>query len=151
MSSSAGLRIVAFAAATAATAVLASVFSTQFVIAGLSGIGVEIPLTTRLVMTITDLAILLVLVPAAAACFLPAFALAGYASHRLGGDRQMWFTLAGAAGLCVELIIIEAVLGLMPVGGARTVPGLAMQTVAGAVGGFVFARLTAAPAAGEPG
>ena len=141
--------VAAFAVAATATAVLASVFSTQFVISGLVGIGVDVPLATRLVMTVTDLAMLVTLVPAAAACFLPAFALAGFLSRRLGGSRSAWFTLAGATALFAELLIIQAMLELMPIGGARTLAGLAMQAVAGAFGGWIFARLTVPSSAGE--
>ena len=57
----------AFLAATLLTAIAASVFSTQFVIAGLTAVNVDIPFGVRLSMTFTDLAILRMLLPAARA------------------------------------------------------------------------------------
>ena len=45
---------VKFAAAVALTSILASVFSSQFVMAGLTDLGVRIPLSARLYMTTAD-------------------------------------------------------------------------------------------------
>ena len=134
----------AFLFASLVTAVAASVFSTQFVIAALAAVGVDIPFGTRLVMTITDLRILTIFLPATIACFLPAFLLAEFLSRRTGA-RIAWFAVAGGAALVTELMIIEAALGLMPIGGARSTAGMAMQGVAGVLGGVAFARLTPAP------
>ena len=139
----------AFIAASLATGVAASVFSTQFVIAGLGAIDVHVPFGTRLSMTVTDLRMLLILVPSAMACFLPAFVVAAVLSKHVGGSRDAWFVLAGGVALVVELMIIEASLSLMPIAGARTAAGLALQGVAGALGGYVFARLTTARSAAE--
>ena len=138
--------VFAFALAATATSVAASVSSTQFVIAALGGIDVGVPLPTRIAMTVTDLGILKTLLPAVIACFLPAFWLAAIAASAVGANRTAWFVLAGGIALLAELLIIQAVLGLMPVAGARTSPGLFMQGVAGAIGGYVFARMTAARA-----
>ena len=131
------------------TAVAASVFSTQFVIAALTAIDVEVPFGVRLSMTFTDLAILMILLPAAIACFVPAFVIAEALARWLGGRRELWFALAGGTALVTELLLIESVLGLMPVGGARTTAGMALQGVAGVLGGVAFSRLAAMPAAGE--
>jgi len=133
--------VVAFAGAAVLASIAASVSSTQFVIAALGAIDVDVPLSTRLIMTVEDLAILRTLLPATVACFLPAFWVAEAAATALGGNRSLWLALAGGTALVAEILIIEAALGLMPIGGARTVAGLAMQGVAGALGGIVFARL----------
>ncbi len=135
--------VIGFIAAVLTTATLASAFSTQVVIAGLADIGVDVPFATRIGMTFSDLPILAVLVPAAAACLLPAFVIASLLS-RLGRlPRLTWFVLAGGSAYLVELHIIEWQLGLMPIGGARTAAGMTLQTLAGAAGGWVYARFTA--------
>jgi hypothetical protein len=133
---------IAFVAAALVTAILASVFSTQVVIAGLQGIDVEVPFATRVAMTLSDLPILAMFVPAAAACFLPGFLIASLLAARTPLPRTFWFVLAGASAFLVELKIIEGVLGLMPIGGARSAIGLVLQSIAGATGGWVFARLS---------
>ncbi len=134
--------ILAFAAAVLLTSVLGSVFSTQFVIAGLEGIDVDVPTAARVEMTVADLGILETYLPAVAACFLPGFLIAGLCANRLGGSRYLWYAAAGFSAFVIELKIIEAALALMPIGGARSLAGLGMQGVAGAVGGLAFAFLT---------
>lgn len=132
----------AFSAAVLVTAILASVFSTQVVVAGLQGIGVDVPAAKRVAMTFSDLPILAMFVPGAAACLLPAFLVAGLFAAHTPLPRVAWFILAGASAFVVELKIIEALLGLMPIGGARSANGLALQALAGAAGGWTYVRLT---------
>ena len=132
----------AFLLASFATAIAGSIFSTQFVVAALEAVGVQIPVGTRLLMTLTDLRILMTMLPAVIACFVPAFLIAGFLSRRLGGPRMAWFAVAGGSALVVELLIIEAQLGLMPIAGARTSAGIALQGVAGVFGGLVYTWLS---------
>jgi hypothetical protein len=132
----------AFLVAVLCTSVLASIFSTQFVLAGLQGLGIPIPLADRLSMTVADFGILPVIMIAAGLCFLIGFTLAGFLAAKLGGDRRLWFVVAGASALVAELLIMSATLGLMPIPGARSAGGLMAQGVAGAAGGWVFAELT---------
>lgn len=139
------IRLLAFLAAVVTAAVLGSVFSTQFVIAALGSIGVVVPIDVRLATTVRDFGILPTLVPAVTACFLIGFLIAGLCAAKIGGSRRLWFALAGGSALVCELLIMEATLGLMPVAGARTYPGLAAFGVAGAVGGWLYARLTERP------
>lgn len=133
--------LLAFLAAVICTSLLGSIVSSQFVMAGLSGLGVDIPVADRLRMTVQDFGILPALSTAVAAAFLPAFVVAGLAGRRFGG-RRAWFTAAGGAALVAELAIMQAVLGLMPVAGARSAAGLGALGVAGALGGLTFALLT---------
>ena len=143
------IRLLAFLASVLAAAVLGSVFSTQFVIGALGSIDVAVPIDVRLTTTIRDFGILPTLVPAVAACFMIGFLVAGLCAAKLGGSRRIWFALAGGAALVCELLVMEASLGLMPVAGARTHAGLAAFGVAGAAGGWIFARLTERTKAAE--
>lgn len=133
----------AWLASVAATSVLASVFSTQFVLAALQDLGVEITLAQRVSMTLADFGILPLMGMAVAACFLVGFSIAVLAARFAGGDRRYWLVAAGATALVVELLIMRATLGLMPISGARSTAGLFAMGIAGGVGGWLFARLTA--------
>jgi len=135
-------RLIAFLAAAAGTSVLASLFSTQFVVAGLAGIDVAVPPLTRVRMSLNDFGILPALFSATAACFAVGFPVAAWCDVRFGGSRYAWFALAGGSAIVTELMIMQAVLGIMPVAGARTAAGLACQGFAGAIGGTLYAWLT---------
>ena len=132
---------IAFLVAVVAATALASIISTQFVIAGLQGIGVEIPFGTRVSMTVTDLALLRIYLIMGGTAMLVAF---GACARWLPGSRQVWFTVAGFATLTCVLLLVESMLGAMLIAGARSLPGLLLQGVAGAFGGWAFARLTSA-------
>lgn len=131
-----------FVVAVIAATVLASIISTQFVIAGLQEIGVNVPFGTRVSMTVTDLALLRIYLIMGGTAMLVAFVVAGACAKWLRGSRQVWFSVAGFAALTCVLMLIESSLGAMLIAGARTVPGLMLQGIAGAFGGWVFARLT---------
>ena len=75
----------AYLAAVLSTAILCSILSTQFVIAGLQSIDVAIPLSVRLQMTMQDFGILQTLLPAIAACF--AGGLGGWLFARLSAKQ----------------------------------------------------------------
>lgn len=134
--------VIAFVLAVTVASVLASLFSSQFVIAGLQQSGFEIPLSTRVSMSIKDFGILRLLLIAVGGCFLVGFLIAGFVAGKVPGGRSFWFTVAGATAIVTLLLTIELFLGGMFVGGARTVPGLGFQAIAGAVGGWLFAHMT---------
>ena len=95
-------------------------------------------------MTVTDLALLRIYLIIIGSAILVAFLVAGTCARRLPGSRSFWFTLAGFAAVTCVLILIESLLGAMFIAGARSLPGLLLQGVAGALGGWTFVRLTAA-------
>lgn len=134
--------LLAFVLAVFLASVLASVFSSQFVIAGLERSGFEIPLSTRLSMSLRDLGILQALLIAVTACFLVGFLIAEFVAKRVSGGRPFWFAAAGASAIVSMLLLVEFVLGGMLVGGARTGLGLSFQGMAGALGGWLFATMT---------
>ena len=134
---------IAFIAAVLTSAIFSSIFSTQFVIAGLQDIGVDIPLSVRLRMTLEDFSILETLLMVISACFLVGFLVAGLCASKLNGNRTVWYMVAGACAFFLTFLLLEAVLQLMPIAGARTWFGLLTQAFAGLIGGYVFARLTA--------
>lgn len=132
----------AFVAAVVCTSLLASVLSTQSVIASLQEVGANVGFGTRLSMTFGDLRILETLAPITAACFLVGFLVAFACNKFVYQSRTAWFVLAGACALMCTILLLSWHLQLAPIAGARTFLGLALQGFAGAVGGYVFAKLT---------
>ena len=79
---------IAFLVAVVAAIALASIISTQFVIAGLPGNRqFEIPFGTRVSMTVTDLALLRIYVIMGGTAMLVAFLVAGTCARWLPGQR----------------------------------------------------------------
>ena len=134
----------AYVAAVAAAAVLGCAGSTQFVLAGLSGFGIEVPLTDRLSATVHDIVGMgpfYALI--AAVAFLPAFVIAATLLRWLPGPRPFWFAAAGAAAIVTAILIIRYVTGGTVIGGARTPLGLLVQALACGAAGWLFARVMA--------
>ncbi len=130
-------------AATLVTAVIGSIFSTQSVIAGLQSINVDIPFGTRLSMTVNDLGILSALGPLTAICFVVGFIVASLCVRYLGGNRTVWHIVAGATALMTTLLIMKAIFLITAIAGTRTVVGFLSFGLAGAIGGWVYAKITA--------
>lgn len=136
------LYLAALLAATLFASLLGSIFSSQFVLLELQTIGVDISMQTRLSMTVSDLAILQTLGPAFGAALLVAFLVAGACVKFIGGNRSFWHVFGGACAVTTLLLIMSWQLQLMPIAGARSNLGILFQAIAGASGGWLFARLT---------
>lgn len=132
----------AWVAAAFIASVGASIVSTQQVLAGLVGIGARISVGERLSMTVADLAILQTLFPVMAICFLVGFIVAAASIRFIGGNRAVWFFVAGASSIVCTLMLMSWVMNLMPVAGARTPFGVILISLCGGIGGLVFARLS---------
>ena len=132
----------AFIAAVVFASILASIFSTQFVIAGLHSIGADVSLNTRLTMTAKDFGILQTLGLAIFGACLVAFTVAGIVIKTVGGNRIFWYVFAGLSSVTCLLLVMSWHLQLMPIAGARSNLGLAFQALAGGCGGWLFSKLT---------
>lgn len=130
--------------ASVVTAALATTLSTQFVIAALADIGANVDFAKRLSMTWADLRGLAPLYFVFLGLGLVIAFLAAGGLYRLVKKlRSVIFIVAGAVAVAVTLILMEKVFFDVPlIAGARSGFGFFMQMIAGAVGGFVFARLT---------
>ena len=137
-------KIGALIAAALATAMLGSIFSTQSVISSLNSLNVDVSMGDRLFMTINDFYILIALGPITLICFAISFIVAGFCHRLLGGNRTAWHIVAGATSLIATLFIIKAVVLVTLIAGTRTLLGLLSFAVAGAIGGWVYAKITAA-------
>lgn len=137
-------RLLGFVLAVIVTATLSSIVQTVRVHAELTAMGAEVPIAVRLSAIGHDL---LGFAPTYAAIvaigFLIAFAVAGLIrryAQRLGP----WLhALAGGAAVLTTLLLMQTVLGMSVIAGARGVLGIALFTLIGVLGGAVFARVGA--------
>lgn len=123
---------------------LAIIVQTQFVLAGLADVGVPTSLGPRLAMTGQDIVGMGPLYgPLVLASLLVACAVAGLLSRRFGDLRPWVYLVAGFCALVVLHLVMQAAFGgIVAVAGARTLAGLLGQGIAGALAGWLFARLT---------
>ncbi len=134
------LRVVAaFIVAVLAAFVAGSVFVTQFNLASVAGMGMEITAGVRLQATLHDLlGLSATYLPMVALAFLIALAVARGLLMLFPQQRLLLFALAGAVGLIAIHLIMKAVLGVNGIAATRTLAGLLSQGLAGALGGYVF-------------
>lgn len=135
--------VLAWLAALVVTYALAAALSTQFVLARLADLDVDLSLTTRLLTTLQDIAGMAgMYLPLIAVALLVGFIVAALVVRwLLPGWQRLGYPLAGACAMVVLLATMEQVFAIAPVAGARSLFGLLMQGFAGAVGGLIFQRL----------
>ncbi|WLD57326.1 hypothetical protein NFC81_11430 [Salinispirillum sp. LH 10-3-1] len=136
--------LLSFLLSVAVTAAIGAVIQTQFNLAALESLGVDIPWSLRLDSTLHDLLgftpvfAILVLVG-----FLCAFPVAGALSSILTPLRAIIYALAGVAALYAAFMIINSLLPMPTlIAATRTLEGLAAMSASGALGGYLYARLT---------
>lgn len=140
--------LAAFVAAVVAATTVACIIGTQFVLAALTGIGVDIPLGDRLATTWHDL-VYFGFVPSPAFGFsyavvitiglFIAFLVAAALSYFLPRFRVVIYSVAGAAAILTFLGSSYFVFGASMFAFAQSPMGLITQGAAGAVGGWLFA------------
>ena len=138
--------IAAYVAASLVTVVTASAFYTQQILSAQQAIGIEF---TAAQQAETYLLNLVGLAPAYGAvlsiALLIGFAAAAGVKRVLKPLAPVAYPVAGAAAVWTAIYLIETVMasgGASAIGGARTALGLALQCLAGALGGTVFALLS---------
>lgn len=136
-------RILFWLLASLVAAALATMASTQFVLAGLSALGAEVSIASRLSMTAEDLIGMGPTFAAlVAAGLLVALPVAGLLTRLLPKQRMFLYMLAGGTALATILLSMRISLGMTPIAGARTGLGFATLVVCGAIGGWFFATVT---------
>lgn len=122
--------------------VLASLLHSQFVMAELTSVGVEISLNDRLSMSLDDLIGLLPTYGIVVAIsFLLGFIVAGLLLKKVSLSPYVMYALAGGFGLTIALLAMHPILEITLLAGARSTFGFICQSLAGAIGGGVFAHL----------
>ncbi len=150
-----GLFMFQLLVATLVTFLIASALHTQSVLSGLISVGAEIPLSLRIKTVFVDFAGLLptygVIVFVG---MLIAMSVALLIANKLLSARhanthqspyqssQLWlFSLAGAVAVFTLLSAMHPILDVSIIAGARGLSGLLTQSIAGAIGGLVFASV----------
>ena len=126
------------------TTIIGMFFSTQRVISQLNGIGGNVSFGERVSMTFFDLhhfgSLFIIFVSIA---LLVAFAMASWFARKSPNLRKWIFVVAGAVALLVMLLgMKKAFFDTQLVAGARDGLGVVLQMLAGAIGGYVFHRLS---------
>jgi hypothetical protein len=138
-----GRRIGAFVVALAVTYVLAVISASQHVAGSLESMGVDVDFGTRLGMIGHDLGGMATsFLPMVAVGLLIGFLVAGLLNRWLPDWRFVLYGLAGAVAMATIHLALNAAFDITPVAVARSGFGLGMQMLTGAVGGYLFARLT---------
>ncbi|WP_428407091.1 hypothetical protein [Hyphococcus sp.] len=133
--------LVAYVLSVAATYVLSVGFYTQQVIAKMAAVGAEYTAQQQIDTFLKNLTGLWILGAMTAIALLIGFVAAFLVKHFLKPLAPIAYPAAGAAAMLVMLVLIEQQLGggAGIVGGARDATGLALQALAGLIGGAVFA------------
>jgi len=135
-------RLGAWLLAVATAYVLASVTATQSVIGQLAGMGITVPMSDRVAMTLQDiLGMANMFLPMVAFALLVAFMTAALLCRWLARWRLPLYALAGATAVIMIHVILHLAFGLTPIAIARTGGGLAIQGLAGAAGGICYLLL----------
>ena len=137
--------LVAWFIAVMVVAILAVIFQTQNIIARLGKIGADVDFGERLSMTAYDILHLGSLYAVFIAIALAiAFLTSGLLHRFTKFGRPVVYTVAGAIAILVMLLAMKRqFFDIHIIAGARDSLGISFQMLAGAIGGFVFARLTA--------
>lgn len=138
------LRVVlAFIGAVIVTTVLGAIFHTQFILARLVDIGIDIPFAERWATTLHDIGGMAPLFGAVIALgFLVAFIAGALVYHWAGVQRNLVYAVAGAVAIAVALGLMSMVYEMTPIASARSWAGFLSQMAAGALGGLAFAFIS---------
>lgn len=144
------LRIYGFLAALAATYVVAVVGYSQINLLNLVDMGVGVDFSMRMQTLQHDLVGMLDLfLPILCVALLVAFPVAGLIIRRVPHLRTIGYVLAGTMGIYAVIVCLGLMMGTNPIAVTRTAAGLFSQVAAGAVGGLVFALVSAKKPAEE--
>lgn len=133
----------AFLAALAAAYLSASVLHTQFVLARLLGVGARISPGDWVGAIGADLAGFFPAYPAVLGIALAAgFVIAAVLLRWLKPLAPVAYPLAGFLAVAATLSLMKLQMDITPIAGARGLLGFVAQCAAGALAGWVFARLT---------
>lgn len=135
--------LIAFGLAVLGASLVASVMQTQFNLAALTALSVDIDMATRMQTIVHDLLhfgpiFALILLPTLVISFVIAWLCAKY----FAGSERFWFVLGGGVGLALSFLLIDS-LAPMPtlIAANRTALGFGLMSATGAFAGWIFDRL----------
>jgi hypothetical protein len=131
-----------FLIATIFAFVLASLFHSQFVMAELTSVGVNISFNDRLSMSLDDLIGLYSTYGVVIAIsLLLGFAVAALLMKRFTIPSSILYVTAGGCGIAAALLTMHPILNITFIAGAQSTLGFISQCVAGAMGGWLYINL----------
>ena len=137
--------ILAWAMAVVTAVLLGSLLQTQLNLAALSALDVPISFTQRIAVSWHDWTqfapIYAILI---AVTFLIAWLVAGILNRLWPEWRTIVFVLAGGLSVWALLVIMTGILQITPIAATRSGIGVLALSLAGALGGWLYASLTAA-------
>jgi hypothetical protein len=134
-----GVPVGAFAFAVLVAYLLGAVLATQVILGELRGMGMSVTLTDHLNAMVHDLrGLASSYLPLIVIAFAIGLSVAGLIGRRLPGWRHILYPLAGAGAIVALHLIVKAVLGLNGIAAVRPWYGLALQGLAGWLGGYAF-------------
>lgn len=140
--------VAGFVLAVLTAEILAALASTQFVLAELGALGIDVPFGDRFAMTVYDIVGMLPLYGTIiAVAFLVALPAAALLARRASRLRVPLFFTAGFVAVITALHVMEVAFGIMPIAGARSLAGLVTQGLAGGLAALVVLLPPFAPPA----
>ncbi|OZB06672.1 MAG: hypothetical protein B7X54_01395 [Idiomarina sp. 34-48-12] len=134
---------IAFLCAVIGAALVGTVIQTQFNLAELTALSVDIDMSTRMATILHDLlhfgpVFALILTPT----LLIAFIVARVLSHFMPRLERAWFVVGGGVGLACAFMVVDS-LAPMPtlIAANRTLLGFLLMSATGAFAGWIFDRL----------
>lgn len=135
--------VLAWAIAVVVAAALGSLVQTQINLAALAELGADIGAGERWAASIHDLIHFTPLYGAlVAVAFLIAFPVAGGLSRWQPAMRSLWYNLAGFFSIWTMLVVMNQALPITGIAAARSLTGVLALSLAGAIAGWIHARLT---------
>lgn len=136
----------AFLVAVAVTYILGSIASTQAILQNVIELDVPVGWLDRIGATWHDLlGMAPTYLPIIAVGFLIAFLVTALIVRFLPDLRRIGYVLAGTIAVLAVHLVLQALLDIHSLPVTRTLTGLLLQGAAGAVGGYVFVRITRQP------
>ena len=135
-------RIIAFFAAIVGGYVFAVLTYSQLNLSNLTDMGVALTITERVATAGHDLLSMGgMYLPIMAVAMFVAFVLAALVIRRVPHLRTLVFVLAGAVGMFALIMFFKAFMGTNPIAVTRTIVGVVSQCLAGAIAGFIYAKV----------
>ncbi len=135
--------LIAFLAAVVAAYLLAAAMSTQVILHQVADLGLPVSLRVRLDATFEDLlAMAQTYLPMVAGSLIVAIPVSALVLKFVPLPRTLGYLIGGAAALWALHMILFAVFGIHALPATRSVAGMATQVLAGALGGYVYAKLS---------
>lgn len=124
-------------------ALLTSFVSTQIILSELHSFGISVSPFDRIVTTAKDLLGLgITLFVLIAPGFLVGFIIAKYAHQLMGGNRKLWYAMAGFTSFPMTLYLIKYFMGVTLLASARTSWGMLLAALCCMFAGWLFAVLS---------